>query len=263
MAQDQQPSDWSAAASHSWHRQNRCCQYAFVVRVGHTIERHILHEYVHIAKPGAACFTRMRTGVLAFSMGSKASGPICSDTVCQATIVLPVTNTFNASLGTACVRLDAVDSAPNTLLASTAGVSTSAAASGAVTCTSSSFGKVVVVQYELPMASVPPESPSPSPLPSPSPSPEVATEVPPSPSPQLGTQPATTAYTISNVTVAEQDKGQPLAFEFRCGAGKKTHATGTYSFCICLYELTDLVICNRLQARASCRCTVAWYTACL
>lgn len=147
----------------------------------------------------------MSPGVLSIALGQKSSGPICSggSANCAASLLLPVTG-YNANRGTACLKLnDLVGDASAALQASldTVAVVPNSAGSASVTCSSSSLGKVVVVQY-TPKAVQPPSTPAPAPSPS------------PSPSPQLGQNTSTDVYTADSSEVSAKDVATPVSYAF-------------------------------------------------
>eukprot|EP00775_Hariotina_reticulata_P013265 gene13265-13395_t len=121
----------------------------------------------------------------------------------SASLLLPVTG-YSGNRGTACLKLnDLVGDASAALQASldTVAVVPNSASSASVTCSSSSLGKVVVVQY-TPKTVQPPSTPAPSPSPS------------PSPSPQLGQNTSTDVYAADTSEVSAKDVATPVSYAF-------------------------------------------------
>lgn len=89
-------------------------------------------------------------------------------------------------------------------------------------CASSSWGKILVVQFDK-AAVANATSNDTAFTESPEPQPDAKLQLSPSPSPMLGAVNQPIVFTVDDATVSAVDKGQPLAFEFRCVAQPSGH----------------------------------------
>jgi hypothetical protein len=85
-------------------------------------------------------------------MGNQQSGPICGASACNVTLTLPLGPGYSASQRLACLLLVPLSSSAQgaKFMGTTSGISLVSSSTSAANCTTSSWGKALLVQYTPP-----------------------------------------------------------------------------------------------------------------